>query len=753
MRQTSRGISTLRQVSRRPTLWCVLALLVSGASLLVRDLGAAPLSRNLPDYVILAISKFQMKDFGFTVAGNIGVNNAGGTFRFGDQSFFPDGTQVASDFVTRLGENSSLWDLYANPPPPASLIDVTIRDQGPTPWSPQPLIAVLPCQAPCTPGVTGVLVPKGGTQSLPAGAYGSVVVGDNATLTLTGGTYCLASLKVGHFAKVEVQGTSTINVPGKVKVNLRSSLVPATGLGADDLHLDVGGNSVIFSHKTVVTGIVVACNAKMRFGRFSKLRGQFIANSFRADHGPQFTLETCGDAKVDPGEDCDNTSPCCSACHYTAAGAPCPDGDRCNGDEVCNALGQCVPGTPPDCRDSNPCTDDGCNTVTGCFHDPVPRNGAPCDDSTVCNGRETCLDGTCNNPPDPDCDDGDLCTTDSCHPVNGCLHVPNSNPGCPIVCPSSSCDNGDACDGVEQCVGGFCAPGTPPDCDDNNACTSDSCNPATGCVHTSDDGEPCDDFDSCTDNDACLNSACGGFTVDCNDGNPCTADGCDPGSGCTHDVIPDCGNGTLCTLTQGAYGAGNGAANGPQGWVTLNPSILPASIGSPGTGLSVTVNNQASLVAFLPTGGTANVLCGNPMPVPCPGDLVINTAADVPDPQAGGSKGDGAGVLAGQALALTLNIALSDNGFNPPGLSSLLLPTAPFCTCAPSSAAAGPFAISACILANATTADDLLVLANQALRGVPLTSIDTCLSYSDITAALDALNTGFDECRGFCPCP
>jgi len=66
---------------------------------------------------------------------------------------------------------------------------------------------------------------------------------------------------------------------------------------------------------------------------------------------------------------------------------------------------------------------------------------------------------------------------------------------------------------------------------------------------------------------------------------------------------------------------------------------------------------------------------------------------------------------------------------------------------------AGPFSLSACILANATTVNDLLVLANQALRGVPLSSIDACLTYSDIDAALDALNNGFDECREFCPCP
>src|SRR5262245_25271285 len=47
----------------------------------------------------------------------------------------------------------------------------------------------------------------------------------------------------------------------------------------------------------------------------------------------------------------------------------------------------------------------------------------------------------------------------------------------------------------------------PVDCDDMNACTTDTCDPATGCVYT---------------------------PVDCNDHNACTADTCDPAIGCVH---------------------------------------------------------------------------------------------------------------------------------------------------------------------------------------------------------------------------
>lgn len=52
----------------------------------------------------------------------------------------------------------------------------------------------------------------------------------------------------------------------------------------------------------------------------------------------------------------------------------------------------------------------------------------------------------------------------------------------------SDCDDGSFCNGSEQCVGGACTLGLPPNCDDGIACTSDACGEATdGCSHTADD--------------------------------------------------------------------------------------------------------------------------------------------------------------------------------------------------------------------------------------------------------------------------
>ena len=55
------------------------------------------------------------------------------------------------------------------------------------------------------------------------------------------------------------------------------------------------------------------------------------------------------------------------------------------------------------------------------------NNATVCSDGNVCNGIEVCnvTSGVCQQQgPALDCDDNDLCTTDSCDSVPGCIHTP-----------------------------------------------------------------------------------------------------------------------------------------------------------------------------------------------------------------------------------------------------------------------------------------------------------------------------------------
>jgi hypothetical protein len=80
-------------------------------------------------------------------------------------------------------------------------------------------------------------------------------------------------------------------------------------------------------------------------------------------------------------------------------------------------------------------------------------------------------------------------------------------------------------------TGPACAGGAPASCNDGNECTTDGCNPSTGCQFTPVSGA-CDDDNSCTQGDTCAAGECSGTPLPCEDDDPCTVDNCVPGAGC-----------------------------------------------------------------------------------------------------------------------------------------------------------------------------------------------------------------------------
>jgi hypothetical protein len=72
------------------------------------------------------------------------------------------------------------------------------------------------------------------------------------------------------------------------------------------------------------------------------------------------------------------------------------------------------------------------------------------------------------------CDDGNPCTTDTCS-AGVCAHAP--------VHDGTPCSDGNLCNGTESCQAGVCRAGTPLACNDGNPCTIDGCSPTRGCVH------------------------------------------------------------------------------------------------------------------------------------------------------------------------------------------------------------------------------------------------------------------------------
>jgi cysteine-rich repeat protein len=237
----------------------------------------------------------------------------------------------------------------------------------------------------------------------------------------------------------------------------------------------------------------------------------------------------CGNGALDAGEQCDdgnlaNGDCCSSACRIEPNGSSCADGDLCNGAETCQA-GVCTAGAPLVCNDSNVCTTDSCNPLSGCVYTP---NTAPCNDGNACTTADTCSGGSCVGGPALVCNDSNLCTDDSCNPASGCVYVNNTAP----------CDDSNACTTADTCSGGSCAGGPALVCNDGNVCTSDSCNPATGCVYANNTA-PCSDGNPCTDGDVCSGGSCiAGGPALCDDGSLCTDDSCNLLTGCQHTPNP-----------------------------------------------------------------------------------------------------------------------------------------------------------------------------------------------------------------------
>lgn len=240
--------------------------------------------------------------------------------------------------------------------------------------------------------------------------------------------------------------------------------------------------------------------------------------------------------------DCDDLNPCttdrCSepaGCSHEAVTGP-----ACVLDDPCKVgtcrQGRCVILPSASCDDGNPCTLDECRPeLGGCVHTPL--SDTPCDDLDACTLEDYCLNGACVGLPDT-CDDGNICTVDGCNAITGCWHDLATNScceggvsrcddgnactndlctedglGCLNEPNTARCDDGNSCTVNDTCSDGFCA-GVSKNCSDGNPCTRDWCDKGK-CFHEAQNGIPCDDGLECSVNDHCEAGVCVADTSPC----------------------------------------------------------------------------------------------------------------------------------------------------------------------------------------------------------------------------------------------
>ena len=151
------------------------------------------------------------------------------------------------------------------------------------------------------------------------------------------------------------------------------------------------------------------------------------------------------------------------------------------------------------------------------------------------------------------CNDNDVCTTDTCNADGTCSNTNNT----------AACDDDDDCTANDVCAAGECAGTAIAGCcaDDNDCAANEVCvnNECTLVCTTAAD---CNDNNVCT-TDTCDNGACGNAnnTVACDDGDICTdQDVCANGACAGQDVVCTdalfCNGVESCNATTGACDAG-----------------------------------------------------------------------------------------------------------------------------------------------------------------------------------------------------
>lgn len=145
------------------------------------------------------------------------------------------------------------------------------------------------------------------------------------------------------------------------------------------------------------------------------------------------------------------------------------------------------------------------------------------------------------------------CSQDAdCVPDSPCeLGLCNIDGTCRFVFQGGACTDDDPCTVDETCETDGCV-GQLRDCDDGNVCTLDGCDPTTGeCSSNPADGL-CDDGNPCTEGDRCDAGECKPTgDVGCDDNNSCTSDTCSASSGaCVNTPLNDaaCDDGNFCTV-------------------------------------------------------------------------------------------------------------------------------------------------------------------------------------------------------------
>jgi hypothetical protein len=277
--------------------------------------------------------------------------------------------------------------------------------------------------------------------------------------------------------------------------------------------------------------------------------------------GEEETGEETGEPDGCDGVVCDDGNPCTVGSCVPFSDGTCEfdngnEGEDCDDGKICTVGDACVDGIcagePHDFNISEPagpgyiCCDDvaecsppldTCGPVAFLGSIPICRmDNLP--DGSECNFNEECLSGECSGDGvgvlgtcipgpactnDPQCDDGDICTTDKCNNVGQCAYQEVfSFKGYPC-----------------------CTPGGAPCTNDEKICGYLTAGPDYPACYTAGGAAGIE----CAYNEECESNQCAGdpkiclcqVNIDCDDEDDCTEDECNAGGLCFYSLLQNCG--------------------------------------------------------------------------------------------------------------------------------------------------------------------------------------------------------------------
>jgi hypothetical protein len=220
----------------------LLAVLAGASSVLAQRPQTSP---GVGNAVLLATNSIQIDQGATVISGDVIVNNATVGPFLGEAALSldrlvstPAGFKLAATSVDLDRDAMAGGDVYFN----------TLSNQGTiagaqfTPLA-LPVYATLPEAFVRPPGSNNVVVPNGTAVTLEAGAYGSLSIGNNATVHLSGGGYAFASINIGNNGSLRYAPPTDVVVSGRANFGANTFVGPENGSGltASAIRIQVNG--------------------------------------------------------------------------------------------------------------------------------------------------------------------------------------------------------------------------------------------------------------------------------------------------------------------------------------------------------------------------------------------------------------------------------------------------------------------------------------------------------------------------------